>query len=410
MGSLSKEKIEKIQISYDAKKEKDSKNNIIFNNQKNSNLKERNINDYNLIFKKLYKPNVHKHLNNNYNFDDSIKENKTKIKTDIKNNIEDNMSEINNIIFRNHKSFDFGSNNSNKMHVYNNNNINKINDLESITLSTNENTNQIIENNSTKDKISVNSDYVDISQSILILQSKLNLYNKKDIYGNEAYLRKSYYYKLILTKTWNPSIKIQKCNTLFFFDWDDTLLCTTYLIPLLNSNNNKENIKIIKKKLVNLDENVSNLLKYTLQKGLVFIITNAGPGWVEYSSSAFLPLTAKILQNIQIISAKGLYSKNYPGDPRQWKIKAFKYAIESNNINKKLITNIISFGDSIIDLEAIETLKNIFCNAYIKIIKFKENPHTIQLEKQIFIINSQIDYITNKLKNLTLKILKKKVD
>ena len=159
-----------------------------------------------------------------------------------------------------------------------------------------------------------------------------------------------------------------------------------------------------------MDENVSNLLKYTLQKGLVFIITNAGPGWVEYSSSAFLPLTAKILQNIKIISAKGLYSKNYPGDPRQWKIKAFKYVIESNNINKKLITNIISFGDSIIDLEAIETLKNIFCNAYIKIIKFKENPHPIQLEKQIFIINSQIDYITNKLKNLTLKILKKKVD
>ena len=34
MGSLSKEKIEKIQISYDAKKEKESKNNIIFNNQK----------------------------------------------------------------------------------------------------------------------------------------------------------------------------------------------------------------------------------------------------------------------------------------------------------------------------------------------------------------------------------------
>ena len=411
MGSLSKEKIEKIQISYDAKKEKESKNNIIFNNQKNSNLKERNIDDYNLIFKKLYKPNVQKHFNNNYNFDDLIKENKSEIETDIKNNIEDNMNEINNIIFRNHKSFDFGSNSSNKMHVYNNNNnFSKINELESITLSTNENTNQIIECNSTKDKISVNSDYVDISQSILLLQSKLNLFNKKDIYGNESCLRKSYYYKLILTKTWNPSIKIKKCNTLYFFDWDDTLLCTTYLIPILNSNNNKENIKIIKKKLVNLDENVSNLLKYTLQKGLVFIITNAGPGWVEYSSSAFLPLTAKILQNIKIISAKGLYSKNYPGDPRQWKIKAFKYVIESNNINKKLITNIISFGDSIIDLEAIETLKNIFCNAYIKIIKFKENPHPIQLEKQIFIINSQIDYITNKLKNLTLKILKKKVD
>ena len=409
MGSLSKEKIEKIKILYDSKKEKDIKNNIIFNNEKNSNLKKDPIDDYYLIFKKLYKPNKQNYLNINYDLKDSIKENKTEIEIDIKNNLEDDMSEINYIMFRNHKSFDFGSNYWNEINV-NNNNFKKINELESITFTTNENTNQIIESNSAKDKISVNSDYLDISQSILLLKEKPNIYHKKDIYGNETLLRKSYYYKLIVTKTWNPSKKVKKCNTLFFFDWDDTLLCTTYLIPILNSNINKENIKIIKKKLVNLDENVSNLLKHTLQRGMVFIITNASPGWVEYSSYSFLPLTAKILRDIKIISAKGLYSKNYPGDPRQWKIEAFKHVIESNNINKKLITNIISFGDSIIDLEAIEALKYIFCNAFIKIIKFKENPHPIQLEKQIFIINSQIDYIINKLKNVNLKILKKKVD
>ena len=183
-------------------------------------------------------------------------------------------------------------------------------------------------------------------------------------------------------------------------------MCTSYIIPFINSNN--INIKTIKEKLKNLDENILNLLSKTLTRGIVFIITNAAPGWVEYSSTNFLPLTAKILNKIKIISAKGLYSKKYPGDPKQWKIKAFKYAIEKYKINTNLVSNIVSLGDSYIDLEAIESLRYVFTNAYIKIIKFKESPHPVELEKQIFIVISQLDYILKKVKNFTLKVSKKK--
>ena len=49
---------------------------------------------------------------------------------------------------------------------------------------------------------------------------------------------------------------------------------------------------------------------------------------MECSSANFLPLTSVILNKIKIYSAKGLFSKNYPGDPTQWKMRAYKYVIE----------------------------------------------------------------------------------
>ena len=107
---------------------------------------------------------------------------------------------------------------------------------------------------------------------------------------------------------------------------------------------------------------------------------------------------------------QGLFSKKYPGEPKQWKIKAFKYTIEKYNINTKKISNIICFGDSYIDLEAIESLRYYFTNAFIKIIKFKECPHYVELEKQIWIVISQLDFIVKKVKNLSLKVSKKKMD
>ena len=111
-----------------------------------------------------------------------------------------------------------------------------------------------------------------------------------------------------------------------------------------------------------------------------------------------------LISNNKKFSLKGLFSKYYPGDPTQWKIKAYKYAIEKNNINTRIISNIICFGDSIIDLEAIESLRYIFKNDFIKVIKFKENPHLVELEKQIWIVISQLDFIIKKVRNLTLKI------
>ena len=144
--------------------------------------------------------------------------------------------------------------------------------------------------------------------------------------------------------------------------------------------------------------------------GIVFIVTNGAPGWVELSSTKFYPKTAKILQKIKVISARGLCENKYPGDMRQWKTKAFKYALDSlDNINKNLCTNIICFGDSIIELEASYNFKEYFPDSYLKTIKFKESPSHNELEKELKIINSQLDSIlSNYNKNLSIKVTRKK--
>lgn len=82
-----------------------------------------------------------------------------------------------------------------------------------------------------------------------------------------------------------PTKKYQHCNLLylnlvFIFDWDDTLLCTSFLSAL----NFLDLTPEIKDMIRKLDEMVAKLIELTTSKGEVYIITNATKGWVEYSS------------------------------------------------------------------------------------------------------------------------------
>lgn len=76
------------------------------------------------------------------------------------------------------------------------------------------------------------------------------------------------------------NIVIFRVYAVFIFDWDDTVLCTSYLssMQFLEINNDAKNL------LKKLDDISSNLLSKVVAKGEVYIITNAAKGWVEYSS------------------------------------------------------------------------------------------------------------------------------
>ncbi len=69
----------------------------------------------------------------------------------------------------------------------------------------------------------------------------------------------------------------------FIFDWDDTVLCTSFLssMQFLEINNDAKNL------LKKLDETSHTLLSKVVGKGDVYIITNAAKGWVEYSSKLY---------------------------------------------------------------------------------------------------------------------------
>ena len=409
MGNIiTQEKLAEIQSrEVQNKKSKDINNNsIILNN------KDKNQNLWN-IFYNIYSPFYKQHLknfnekqkeliNNSNNENIIIENNKINNPQKKELNIEE---EMNNIIFRKHKSFDLTIHNLYK-------------DLQLNDIITN---NDIIDTNqnckykneeiySEIDNESNNSDYIDLNKEFFEFnkdknKKKINQDNKKLLISNN--IRNSYYNKLIIKNQWNPFKKDSIFNNIFFFDWDDTLLCTSYLIPsgaLNNMTLNKKDIDI----LTNLDCVVSKLLLKTLKLGYVFVITNGASGWVELSSVKFYPRTAKILGKIKIISARGLCEKKLPGDMRQWKTKAFKLALDSIQIKKNVPTNIFCFGDSIIELEASSNIKECFSNAYLKTFKLKESPTYLELEKELKLIFFQLDSLITNYKNISMKVARKK--
>ena len=220
--------------------------------------------------------------------------------------------------------------------------------------------------------------------------------------------RGSYYNKLLLMGVLNPNEreKIYKTNTIFIFDWDDTLLCTTVLSPAGYFDDNIMIFPSKLRKIKNLEKVVEKLLKKTIEKGDTYIITNSEPGWVEYSCKRFFPNVCKLLENIKIISARGLYEKKYPNNFKTWKNMAFNDIIKNYELGR--LSNIICMGDSNYEMEAAHDLANKFPLGFIKAIKFKELPKIDELISQLNLILDKFDFIYSACKNWTITIDKKK--
>lgn len=222
----------------------------------------------------------------------------------------------------------------------------------------------------------------------------------------ESNIRKLYYSQLLLKKVWKPINDEKRHNCLIIFDWDDTLLPTSYLTPKgifeeKNELNEKDQLKINK-----LEGSVQKLLEIAISKGDVYIITNAGEGWVQFSAEKFYPSINDILKKIIIISARDKFEKKYPEQSNVWKIRTFLNL--KKRINDDLITNIICVGDSSFEIEAGRILASKFIHAVIKTIKFREKPKPEELNKQLNLVLNQFNSIYSSSKNLTVRVERKK--
>ena len=227
-----------------------------------------------------------------------------------------------------------------------------------------------------------------------------------NFYRNGEDIRRSYIAKLIYKNVYNPNLKPKTHNSLIIFDWDDTLLPTSFLTPYGIFNENIVLSEQIQKKISRLEKSVSKLLKIAVEKGDVYIITNAGVGWVEFSASRFYPSVTEVLKKIKIISARGEFEKEFPGDSRKWKIQTFLTL--KKKLNVKLVTNIICLGDSLFEMEAGRVLASQFTQAFIKTVKFREGPKPEELNKQLNLVITQFNSIYSAVKNLTIRVEKKK--
>lgn len=255
--------------------------------------------------------------------------------------------------------------------------------------------------------------------------------------------RVKYLGKLSYLKIWIPSVhRPPKHQTAIIFDWDDTLLCTTFLntqvsnkCPIgISSNSQQVNVNASAQGLLENEimasqkepfdnsrfslfpedfQNIMNqiqkcvieLLLKAMDMGNVFLITNASEGWVDYSAKMYMPEVVGVLSRLTIISARSKYEHKYPGAYHKWKFNAFLEI--QKKLDSETITNLISIGDSIIEMEAVHILGREFSESLVKTIKMKESPTPDELFKQLSLINTKFENICLNARNLKIVLEKR---
>lgn len=193
-------------------------------------------------------------------------------------------------------------------------------------------------------------------------------------------------------------MSISKNNTYIILDWDDTLFPTTWTTKN-KLNFEQYNVERYADYFRNLDNILYKLLLKLNDFGKVVIITNALPMWIDMSSKV-LGKTRKLLQNINIISAKKMYRDKFQ-NAVDWKKMAFKEELEKYKHN---ITNIISIGDAIYEYIALIKLYDPAKNTkYLKSIKMVEKPNYEALMKQLYKLYDHIPSICTIDKHLDMK-------
>ena len=219
--------------------------------------------------------------------------------------------------------------------------------------------------------------------------------------------RLNYFTQLVL-KNVLPTTQedtVIKTNKIFIFDWDDTLFCTSHFFP---NGVFKDHTKIserVNQNIKELEQLSLYILKFAISKGDTFIITNSANGWVERTSKKYYPDFSSIINQLTIISARSEFEAKYPGNMKEWKHQTFLKLTDGFNLN--LVTNILCFGDSIYEIEACQVFAAKFEKVFIKSVKFRENPNTEELIKELKLVKKKIEEIYSLNKSLKINVEKK---
>jgi hypothetical protein len=195
---------------------------------------------------------------------------------------------------------------------------------------------------------------------------------------------------------------VQKESTVIFVDWDDTLLCSSYLSGAgYRLDSELESSSTIDRELKELEASVVGLLRLAMSFGEVHIVTNAETGWVQLSAKKFLPGVVPVLDQVKVLSARSTYETMFPDAPVKWKFCAFQERLFSDN---KAPKNVISFGDSHVEREAVRAVTRGIPNTKTKSVKFAEKPSMEQLRRQLELVTNCFQYIHSHEGDLDLQL------
>lgn len=194
-------------------------------------------------------------------------------------------------------------------------------------------------------------------------------------------------------------------KTVIIFDWDDTLLASSFLSNKgYRIDNDLELTEEIEKGLKELEASVITVVSCALTYGEVYVITNAEKGWVEMSAKKFIPGAISVLEQVHVLSARSTYEEMFPESPLKWKFCAFQDRLAHILGDHKIERNIISLGDSNVEREAVMAVTRGHLGTRTKSVKFAELPSMEQLKRQIELVTSCFPYIHNHDGDLDLQL------
>jgi hypothetical protein len=209
--------------------------------------------------------------------------------------------------------------------------------------------------------------------------------------------------KTASTSTSSASPSTPCPDTVIIFDWDDTLLASSFLSSRgyrLDSEMEKTpEHEAVEQQLNELESAVTSLLNLALSYGAVHIVTNAETGWVQLSAQKFMPGLVPLLSKVQVLSARSTFEPMHPDSPLKWKFFAFQDKLSSHSSGDyKASTpaakkNVISFGDSHVEREAVRAVTRSMSTTRCKSVKFAERPSTEQLRRQLELVTNCFHYI-----------------
>lgn len=184
-------------------------------------------------------------------------------------------------------------------------------------------------------------------------------------------------------------------STVVIFDWDDTLLSSTWLsLRGLRLDSPAVVPADAAAQLDTLGGSVVQLLMRAMSYGEVVIITNAETGWVELSARKFMPAVVPLLSKVRVVSARSTYEPMYPDSPSDWKLAAFQCELTAAGAARRgALRHVLSFGDSVHERTAIHEATRKLEGALTKSVKFVERPSLEQLKRQVELVGSCFDDI-----------------
>jgi len=200
---------------------------------------------------------------------------------------------------------------------------------------------------------------------------------------------------------WTAKRPFSTEDTLLIFDWDDTILPSTWvqsqeLSLQADSIPTEEQFACLN----SLSRRAYITLETAKRLGTVVFITNAETGWIELSCKKFMPSLLPLLKDVKLLSARSTYESAAYRSPSAWKAMAFEDEIQDFCSQRVMSTpdqrlNLISFGDSQHEREALFRATSELPQCCRKSLKFLDQPSWAVLARQHEFVSAYFQQIVD---------------